>query len=211
MSGILRDVLIKILQPLVKNVGANQNLGTRDRGVADKTDILESLNRPGGTRDLSDTLKILESKFSLSKPSRSLFECPQEGQDRGINALQDIPQGPMFNWILKGSRYMKTRCSRPMRYLDKNIGSPKSRDMTNIMVEPGIMVPTSNDFTEMTNLGITTVHMDTRAQDLHLLGGKSHPITGKTHFIGEMLMDMLRQTDHTIGGKTHQTLKKSHS
>lgn len=75
--------------------------------------------------------------------------------------------------------------------------------MTKVMVEPGIMVPTSNDLTEMTNLGIMAIHMDTWAQDFCLLGGKSHLITRKTHSIGEIVVDMPRRTNHTTGGKTH--------
>ena len=47
MPSILGDVLLKILQPLVENVRASQNLGTRDRGMADRIDIPESLNRLG--------------------------------------------------------------------------------------------------------------------------------------------------------------------
>lgn len=48
MLGILGDVLLKILHPLVENVQANQNLGTTDRGVADRTNIPKSSNRLEG-------------------------------------------------------------------------------------------------------------------------------------------------------------------
>lgn len=95
-----------------------------------------------------------------------------------------------------------------MRYVNKNIGGPRSGDMTNIVVKLGIMVPTSNDLTRVTNLGITAVHMDRQAQDLCFLGGKSHLITGRTHSIGEMLMDISGQTDGITEGKTRQTIGK---
>lgn len=71
MPGILGDVLLNILQPLVENVQASQNLDTRDRGMADIIDIPESSKRPGGhERPLKYPEEPLIKIFSKQDPIR---------------------------------------------------------------------------------------------------------------------------------------------
>lgn len=48
MSGILGDALLKVLQPIVENIQANQNLDTEDRGMTGRVDVPETLNRLEG-------------------------------------------------------------------------------------------------------------------------------------------------------------------